>query len=84
MDRRDRMAVGFKAITTEVVNLNPGHGERYSIQHCVIKFVINLHQVGCFLRELMFPPPISTDLHHVTEMLLKVALNTITLTLKYY
>ena len=27
------------AITTKVVSLNPAHGEVYSIQHYVIKFV---------------------------------------------
>ena len=30
----------------------------YSIQHNVIKFVSDLRQVGSFLRELRFPPPI--------------------------
>ena len=42
-------------ITTEVVSLNPVHGEVYSIQHYVIKIVSDLRQVGRFLR---FPPPI--------------------------
>ena len=37
---------------------NPVHGEVYSIQHCVIKFVNDLRQVGGFLRVLRFPPPI--------------------------
>jgi hypothetical protein len=41
-----------------VVSLNPVHGEVYSIQHYVIKFVSNLQQVGDFLRVLRFPPPI--------------------------
>jgi hypothetical protein len=34
------------SITTKAVNLNPAHGEVYSIQHHVIKFVSNLRQVG--------------------------------------
>jgi len=61
-------------ITTKVVSSNPVHGEMYSIQHCVIKFVSD------------FSPgtPVSstnkTDCHDITEILLKVALNTITLT----
>jgi hypothetical protein len=42
-DRRghDRMVVGFviSAIATNVVSSNPAHGEVYSIQHYVIKFV---------------------------------------------
>jgi len=33
-------------------------GEVYSIQHYVINFVNDLRQVGGFLRELRFPPPI--------------------------
>jgi hypothetical protein len=45
-------------ITTKDVNLNLAHGEVYSIQHYLIKFVINLWQVGGFLRVLQFPPPI--------------------------
>jgi hypothetical protein len=42
-------------ITTKVVSSNPVHGEVYSIQHYVIKFVSDLRQVGGFLQ---FPPPI--------------------------
>jgi hypothetical protein len=59
---RDRMVVGFSTtfmqsvpITTKVVSSNPVHGEVYSIQHYVIKFVSDLRQVGGFLQ---FPPPI--------------------------
>jgi hypothetical protein len=36
----------------------PVHGEDYTIQHYVIKFVSDLQQVGGFLRVLRFPPPI--------------------------
>jgi len=60
---------------------NPAHGEVYSIQHYVRKFVSDLWQVGGFLR---FPPPIKTDRHDVTEILLKVALNTIILILQFW
>ena len=35
-------------------------------------------QVCGFLRGLRFPPPIKTDCHDITEILLKVASNTIT------
>ena len=45
-------------IATNVVSLNPAHGEVYSIQHYVIKFVSDLWQVGGFLRVLWFSPPI--------------------------
>ena len=46
---RDRMVVGFTTtfmqsvpITTKIVRSNPFHGEMYSIQHYVIKFVSDL------------------------------------------
>ena len=45
-------------ITNKVVSSNPVHGEVYSIQHYVIKLVIDLQQAGGFLRVLRFPPPI--------------------------
>jgi hypothetical protein len=45
-------------ITTKVVSSNPVHGEVYSMQHYVIKFVSDLQQVGGFLRVLWFPQPI--------------------------
>jgi hypothetical protein len=37
-------------ITSKVASSNPVHGEVYSIQHYVIKFVGDLRQVGGFLR----------------------------------
>ena len=52
--------------------------EVYSIQHYVINIVSNLQQVGGFLRVLRFPPPKKNDHHDITEILLKVALNTTT------
>jgi hypothetical protein len=51
---RDRMVVSFMLlmqsvpITTIVVSSNSDHGEVYSIQHNVIKFVNDLRQVGEF------------------------------------
>ena len=66
----------------KVVSSNHAHGEIYSIKHYVIKFVSDLRQVG------VFPPgtPVSstnkTDCHDITEILLKVALNSITVTLQ--
>jgi hypothetical protein len=38
-------------ITTKLVSMNPAHGEMYSIQHYVIKFVSDLWQIGGFNRE---------------------------------
>jgi len=67
-------------ITTKVVSSkNPVHGEVYSIQHYVIMFVSDLRQVSGFLRVLWFSPLIKLT-HDITEILLKMALNTITLT----
>jgi hypothetical protein len=60
-------------ITTAVVSSNPVRDEVYSIQHYVIKFV----------SDLWFSPgtPVSstskTDRHDITEILLKVVLNTL-------
>jgi hypothetical protein len=45
-------------LSTKVVSSNPAHGEVYSIQHYVIKFVSDLQQVSGFLRVVRFPPPI--------------------------
>ena len=55
-----QLPVQSTPITTNVVNLNLNHvhGEVYSIQHYVIKFVSDLRQVGGFLRVLRFPSPI--------------------------
>jgi hypothetical protein len=43
-------------ITNNVVSSNSTHGEVYSIQHYVIKFVSDLRQVGGILQILRFPP----------------------------
>jgi hypothetical protein len=67
-------------ITTNIVSSNPAYVvcTLYSIQHYVIKFVSELQPIGGFLQVhvLWFPPPIKLDCHDVTEILLKVALNT--------
>ena len=57
------------SITTKVVSSNPVHGEVYSIQHIMKKFVSDLRQVGGILRDSGF-------LRDITEILLKVVLNT--------
>ena len=64
-------------ITTKVVSSNPVHGEAYSIQHYVIKFVSDLRQVGGFLWVLLLSSTNEIDRHDTNEILLKVALNTI-------
>jgi hypothetical protein len=45
------------SITTNIVSLNPAHGEVYSMQIYMIKFVSDLRQVCGFLLVLRFPPP---------------------------
>ena len=45
-------------ITTNVVSFNYAHGEVYSMQHYVIKFVSDLLQVSGFVLVLRFPPSI--------------------------
>jgi hypothetical protein len=60
--------------------MNLAHGEVYSIQLYVINFASDLVTVLWF----SLGPPVSTidktDRHDITEIMLKVALNTITLT----
>ena len=63
-------------ITTNVLSMNSPHGKVYSIQHYIMKFVSYLRQVSGFLR---VSSTNKTDCHNITEILLKVALNIITL-----
>ena len=57
--------------------INVFHGEVYLIQPYVIKFVSDLWQVGGYLWVLQFPPPLKLTATDITEILLKVTLNTI-------
>jgi hypothetical protein len=68
--------------TTKVVSSNTVHGEVYSIQHYVIKFVNVLATGRCFFPGTPISSTIKTDRHDITEIqsvnvLLKVSLNTI-------
>ena len=67
-------------ITTKVVSLNPAYGEVYSIQHNVINFV-RLAAGRWFSTDTQASSNNNTDCHDITEILLKVLLNTIMLTL---
>ena len=72
------VVVGYTTTYTIIaVSFNSARGELYSIQHYVIKIVIDLQWFS-------LGTPVSsnnkTDRHDITEILLKVALNTITLT----
>ena len=60
------------SIPTKVVSSSPVHGEVYSIQHYVIKFVSDLWQVGTAVSSTN-----KTDRYDITEILLKVASTTI-------
>jgi hypothetical protein len=51
----------------------------FSIQHYVIKFVSDLREVGSFYPSTPVSSTKKTDRHDITEILLKVALNTITI-----
>ena len=69
----------YHCIHTQVVITNDGEFESRSgrgVQHCVMEFS-DLRQVGGFRQVLRFPPPIKSTGHDITEMLIKVALNTI-------
>jgi hypothetical protein len=62
---------------------NTAHGEVYSIQHYVIKFINDLRQDGVFfLSRTPVSSANNTCRHDITEILLKVALSIITLTLE--
>jgi hypothetical protein len=70
--------------TTKVVSSNHVLGEVYSIQHYVIKCVSDLRQVGGFFSGTPVTSTNKTDRNDITEILLKVALNTMTLTLAIF
>jgi hypothetical protein len=66
----DNILVGFTTICA--ISLNPVHGEVYSIQHYMIKFVSTFDRLEDFLGY-------SSVLNHdITDTLLKASLNTIT------
>jgi hypothetical protein len=67
-------------ITTKGVSSNPVHGEIYSIQHYMIKCQW-LAAGWWFSLGTQISSTNKTDRHDITEMLLKVASNTINLTI---
>jgi hypothetical protein len=73
---------GIRAYNHVRCEFEPVHGEVYSIHHYVIMFVRDLQQVGVWFSS--GTPVSSTNKpynHDITKILLKVALNTIILTL---
>ena len=71
-------------ITTRVVISNSSQGEVYSIQHYVKRFVNDLRLVGCFFRGTPVYSTNKTVRHDITEILLKMVLNTINQTNIFY
>ena len=69
---RDRMVVEFTNVSSKLI-----HGEVYSIQHYVINVCQWLTTGQWFYQGTPVSPTNKTDLHDITEILLKVALNTI-------
>jgi hypothetical protein len=85
--RCGRMVVGFITCNqcpspcTNVASLNPAHGEVYVMQHYVIYIVCQWLAAGGWLSPgTQISSTNKTDRHDITKILLKVALNTITLT----
>jgi hypothetical protein len=64
-------------ITIKVVSSNPNCGEVYSIKHYVIKLISYMYLRWCFSTGTPVSLTNKTDFHDITELLLKVALNTI-------
>jgi hypothetical protein len=64
-----------------LVSSNPVHSEVYSIQHCMIKVCQWLVTGQWFSQGTLVSSTNKTNRHNIIEILLEVALNTITLTL---
>jgi hypothetical protein len=62
-----KLPVQSVSITNKVVSSNPVHGEVYSIQQYVIKFVSDLGQLYDFLRYSVSSN--KTDCHDISEIL---------------
>ena len=67
-------------ISTNVVSSNPAHGVTYSIEHYVINLSVTYDRSVVFFG-YSGSSTNKTDLHDIAEILLNVALNTITLTI---
>jgi len=79
-----QLPVQSVSFTTKAVSLNPVHGEVYSIQKYVIKFVSDIATGWWFSTGTLVFSTIKTDFHDITEVLLKVVLNTINLSQTIY
>ena len=72
--RQDRFVVYLQL----PMSSNPARREVYAMHHYVIKFVSDLRQVG--VSFFLASSTHKTDRYKITEILLKMALNTIALT----
>ena len=52
-----QLPVQSMPVTTKGESSNPVHGNLYSIQHYVIKYVSDLRSVGGLLQVLRYSPP---------------------------
>jgi hypothetical protein len=64
------------SITTKVVSSIPTNGQVYSMHYYVIKFVSYSLQVGSLSPDTTVSFTNKLDCHIITEILMKVALNT--------
>ena len=69
------------SIAANVVSSNPAHAEVYSKQHYMIKCVSDFRQILWFSSGTPVSSTNKADRHDISEIFLKVASNTITLTL---
>jgi hypothetical protein len=69
-----------KSVFPHVASSIPAYCGVYSIQHYVIMFFCDLWHIAGFLHVLRFFSIIKTDLHDISEILLKVALSEIIIT----
>ena len=75
----------LRQILPTYMYLNPAYGKVYSIQLDIIKFVSDMQQVGqWFSQGTLVSSANKTNCHDISEILLKVTLTFITLTLHDY
>ena len=66
------------------MSLNPAHDEVYLIQHYMIMLLGYLRHISGFPLGTRISTTNKTDCHDIIEILLKVALNSITITVSTY
>ena len=79
-----RFTTTYAIGATKVVTSNPDHGEVYSRKHYVRKFVNDFETGRRFTPGTEVSFTYKTDCHDITEILLRVVLNTINNTHSYH